>query len=246
MRGCKSLSGLVRQSSKDTVSTQSEHWNQRIRLTRSDERENGGMSRIPYIAREDFTEAQQRLFESIIGGKRGRRSAADKFLTPEGGMRGPFNAWLYSPILGDAAQRLGEAVRFESTIPPTLRELAILMVAAKWKTQYEWWAHERISREEGLDEHLIQSLKEEVRPHLENPAAEVVYDFTRELIDRRRVSDRLYDKAVATLGEAGVVELVMLVGYYTLVSMTLNVFEVPVPAAEKAPFVISDRGEDPA
>ena len=110
------------------------------------------MSRISYITPENFTEAQQRLFKSITSGKRGEGRAPEDLLNSEGGMSGPFNPWLRTPLLGDAAQRLGETVRFESTLPPQLRELAILIVAAKWKAQYEWWAHERIARREGLDE----------------------------------------------------------------------------------------------
>ena len=199
------------------------------------------MSRISHITPENFTEAQQRLFKSITGGKRGEGRAPEDLLTAEGGMSGPFNAWLRSPVLGNAAQRVGETVRFESTIPPQLRELAILIVAAKWKAQYEWWAHEKIARREGLDERIIESLKTETPPDFSNPTEAVVYNLARELLDEHRVSADLYNEAVEFLGEAGVVELVILLGYYTLVSMTLNVFEVPLPAGEEAPFI--DRAE---
>ena len=199
------------------------------------------MSRISYITPENFTEAQQHLFKSITGGKRGEGRAPEDLLNAEGGMSGPFNAWLRSPVLGEAAQRVGEAVRFESALPPQLRELAILVVAAKWKAQYEWWAHERIARREGLDEGVIESVKAETLPDFSNSTESVVYNFARELLDEHRVSDHLYDEAVELLGEVMVVELVILLGYYTLVSMTLNVFEVPVPTGESAPFV--DRTE---
>ena len=202
------------------------------------------MSRISYITPENFTEAQERLFKSITGGKRGAGQAPEDLLNLEGGMSGPFNPWLRSPVLGDAAQRLGETVRFESALPPQLRELAILIVAAKWKAQYEWWAHERIARQEGLDERIIDSVKTETPPDVSNPTETVVYNFAHELLDQHRVSDNLYDEAVELLGEAGVVELVILLGYYTLVSMTLNVFEVPVPTGEDAPFVGTDARKD--
>ena len=195
------------------------------------------MSRISYITPENFTEAQQRLFKSITSGKRGEGRAPEDLLNAEGGMSGPFNAWLRSPVLGDVAQRLGETVRFESALSPQLRELAILIVAAKWRAQYEWWAHERTARREGLDEGIIENLKAETLPDFSNPTETVVYNFARELLDEHRVSDNLYAEAVELLGETGVVELVILLGYYTLVSMTLNVFEVPVPAGESAPFV---------
>ena len=195
------------------------------------------MSRISYITPDSFTEAQERLFKNITDGKRGEGRPPEDLLNAEGGMSGPFNAWLRSPMLGDAAQRLGETVRFESTLPPPLRELAILTVAAKWKAQYEWWAHEKIARREGLDERVIESVKAETLPDFSNPTEAVVYNFVRELLDEHRVSAVLYDEAVALLGETGVVELVILLGYYTLVSMTLNVFEGPVPTGEATPFL---------
>jgi 4-carboxymuconolactone decarboxylase len=142
---------------------------------------------------------------------------------------------LYSPAIGDAAQRLGEAVRFESSLSPRLRELVILTVVAYWNAQYAWSSHRRIARREGLDEHLIESLGAGVRPDFENPIDALIYDFAREVIDMQRVSDRLYNEAVALLGEAGVVDLVILLGYYTMVSMMLTVFEVPVPTGESSP-----------
>ncbi|KON26226.1 hypothetical protein AC480_06075 [miscellaneous Crenarchaeota group archaeon SMTZ1-55] len=194
------------------------------------------MGRLPYILRVTFTEAQQQLFDHITGGKRGEGRSPDAFITPEGGMRGPYNAWFFSPVLGEAVQRLGEVVRFDTSIPPTLRELAILVVAAKWQAQYEWWAHERIARAVGLNPKVIASLRSGVNPEFIQPAEAVIYQFARDVIDRRQVSDQHFAEAVDLLGVAGVVELVILLGYFTLVSMSLNVFEVPVPDGETAPF----------
>ncbi len=194
------------------------------------------MSRLAYILHDTFTDDQHTLFNRITSGKRGEGRTPDTFLTPEGGMKGPFNALFYSPVLGEAAQRLGEVVRFETSIPPPLRELAILMVAAKWHAQYEWWAHEKIARTVGLDPNVVTGLKAEILPEFKHSSEAVVYHFTRELIAQQRVSEQCYTKAVELLGEKGVVELVLLLGYYTLVSMSLNVFEVSVPKGETAPF----------
>ena len=190
------------------------------------------MSRIPFVQRESFTETQKALFENITGGKRANGSPVETFFTPEGGLRGPFNAWLYSPVIGDAAQQLGEAIRFGSSLAPRHRELAILTVAARWNAHYEWWAHEKIGRREGVDKRLIESLEASIRPDFEDTTDALIYDFAREVVDKQRVSDPVYEEAVSLLGEAGVVELVILLGYYAMVSMTLNVFEVPVPASE--------------
>lgn len=194
------------------------------------------MSRLPYILRTNFTNEQRALFARIIGGKRGEGRMLDTFLTSEGGMKGPFNALLYSPAVGDAVQQLGQMVRFETSIPPTLRELAILFVAAKWHAQYEWWAHEKIARSEGLDLTVIANLKAGTLPTFIRPAESVVYRFAQELLERQQVSEQGYAQAVDLLGEAGVAELVALLGYYTLVSMLLNTFEVPVPEGETKPF----------
>jgi 4-carboxymuconolactone decarboxylase len=104
------------------------------------------MNRIPYITIENFTDAQKQLCELITGVKGSHGQSLESFFTNEGGRKGPFNAFLYNPVIGEAAQRLGEVLRFEGSLSSPLRELAILRVAAKWEAQYEWWAHERIGR----------------------------------------------------------------------------------------------------
>jgi 4-carboxymuconolactone decarboxylase len=194
------------------------------------------MGRLSTILTTNFSEAQQELFESITGGKRSEGRPPDAWLNGEGGMAGPFNALLYSPLFGQAVQRLGEVVRFENSMPPELRELAILLVAAKWQAQYEWWAHEKIARREGLAEPIIAAIKAGRLPDFTRPDEAVVYHFAQELLNQQQVSEPRYGAAVELLGEAGLVELVILLGYYTLVSMSLNVFQVPLPEGEPLPF----------
>lgn len=194
------------------------------------------MSRLPIIHPTDFTPAQQRIFDSITGGKRSAVSSTGSPLTTDGGLRGPFNALLYSPILGDAVQRVGEAVRFEGTLPPQLRELAILTVAAEWQANFEWWAHARIARDVGLDAAVIAGVKEGKLPTDADAQQQLIHRFARTVIEQHRVPDALYAEAINAFGESKVVELVILLGYYTLVAMTLNVFAVPVPDGEDAPW----------
>ena len=194
------------------------------------------MSRLPYITLDNLSDDQQILFDHITKGKRAEGKTGEYYLTPERGLRGPFNAWLYTPSLGDAAQRLGVALRFEGSLPPTLRELAILMVAAKWRCQYEWWAHERIGRSVGLEDGVMACIKNEESPNFKNPMQSIVYEFTTELIETRDVSDAVYHKAIDALGEIAVVELATLIGYYMMVSINLNVFKVPLPPGEEPPF----------
>ncbi|MEM7131927.1 MAG: carboxymuconolactone decarboxylase family protein [Chloroflexota bacterium] len=194
------------------------------------------MSRLPNIQPKDFSEAQQKVFENIIGGKRGQGSDLATYLNAEGGLRGPFNAYLFNPTVGDAAQQLGAALRFEGNLPSTLREVAILTVGAKWQAQYEWWAHEKIALEVGVDPRLIAGIKAGVLPDTATPDEVTVHSLAQELINHHHVSDEQYKEAVDLLGESNVVELVILLGYYTLISMTLNTFKIPIPEGEELPF----------
>lgn len=194
------------------------------------------MSRLPYLSPDQLDEAQRAIYDAIAGGKRMQGRPAGELTTPKGGLRGPFNPWLYAAQVGDPAQALGNAVRFGTRLPGTLRELAILVVAEDWKARYEWFAHARIARKEGLDEAVIEAIRQGRRPEEGTEVEGVVHDFARELLESRSVSDALYARAVEHLGEAGVVELTTTLGYYVLVSMTLNVFEIALPEGEADPF----------
>lgn len=198
------------------------------------------MSRLSRITPAQLNDPQRIMYEAITGGKRGAGGASTGLLNKDGGLNGPFNVWLYSPTVGDALQRLGESIRFGAALPGRLRELAILVVAADWQAEYEWWAHSRIARREGLADDIIDALKEKVRPDFVNEDEVVVYEFARELLDRRHVSAERYQAALERFKEQGVVDLMVLLGYYTTVSMTLNVFEVALPEGEAKAFGGSD------
>jgi 4-carboxymuconolactone decarboxylase len=111
--------------------------------------------------------------------------------------------------------------------------------AREWTAQFEWWAHARLAGQAGLDPAIIEAVKERRRPVFVVPGQETVYEFCRELLATRRVSEPVYARAVALLSEAGVVELVTLMGYYGLISMTLNVFEVALPAGVAEPLELA-------
>lgn len=194
------------------------------------------MGRLEALAASDMNAEQRALFDDIVTGKRSHERSLDDFLLDDGSLRGPFNAWLKIPKIGRPAQRLGEAIRYETCLPPKLRELAILTVAAWWRSDYEWWAHSRIAETVGLGEEIIAAIKERALPSSAGPAELAVHKFALELMETRQVTDRTYHEAVTLLGDSGAVELVTLIGYYTLVSMVLNAFEVPMPAGETPPF----------
>ena len=129
----------------------------------------------------------------------------------------------------DQAQKLGAFCRYNTSLPKRLSELAILITAKNWRAQYEWYAHEPMARDGGLGDDVIAAIKAGTRPAFAAADEEAVYNLGMELYETQRVSDATFAAAKAQLGEAGVVELVGIMGYYALVSLTLNAFQVPLP-----------------
>lgn len=193
------------------------------------------MGRLKALRPSDLDPAQRALLEAITTGKRSKGRSLDDFFLQDGSLRGPFNAWLHAPEVGQSAQRLGEAVRYQTHLPPKLHELAILTVAARWRADYEWWAHARLAQAVGLSDETIEALKDQQSPSETETEAVAVHRFAVELIDTHRVSDETYRDVTALLGDSGTVELVTLLGYYTLVAMVLKAFEAPLPAGEPLP-----------
>lgn len=194
------------------------------------------MTRLPVIKVDDFDADQRAMFDAITTGKRATSAGPSAFLTPEGGMRGPFHPLLYAPRMGNVVQRLGECIRYEGALADRQREIAILVAAARWRADYEWWAHARIARQLGVSDEVIDAIRERRQPELDDAEEEIVHEVARSALDHGSVPDLLYQRALEALGAERVVEIVVLVGYYTLISLTLNVFEVPLPAGETSPF----------
>lgn len=182
------------------------------------------MARLGEIDRAQLSEDQRRVAEQIQSG-------------PRGALAGPFWPWLRSPELADRAQKLGEFVRYKSTLPPRLFELAVLVTARVWSAQFEWYAHAPLARKAGIAEEIIEALAKGHQPRFTNDDEAAVYEFCSELYATRRVSEAKYEAAQRHIGEQGVVELVGILGYYALVSMTLNVFGIEVPKGTTPPFL---------
>ena len=172
--------------------------------------------RFKPLTYRDMTPEQKKMFESLIGGE--RRGAS-----------GPFNVLLRSPEMGDLAQKFGASMRFHSTIPPKLNELAIIITARHWTSHYEWYAHRRAAATAGLNEAIIQAIATGRRPTAMQPDEEAVYNFCTELLNNKQVSDQTFQAAKDKFGERGVVDLIGVTGYYNLVSMLLNVDRYPLP-----------------
>jgi 4-carboxymuconolactone decarboxylase len=179
--------------------------------------------RFAPLTAEQLTPEQETMVRDLLGGTRTS-------------LNGPFNVLLRSPEMGNHAQKLGEYVRFKTSVPRRLNEMAILMTARFWFSQYEWYAHEKLALDAGLDPAVIDAIRAGRRPVSMRPDETVVYDFCTELRERRRVSDRSFSAAVDLLGEKGVVDLIANMAYYDLVSMVLNVDRYPLPAGAALPF----------
>jgi 4-carboxymuconolactone decarboxylase len=179
--------------------------------------------RFPDLSREQMTDAQKRVHDAIAGG-------------PRGGVRGPFAVLLRSPELADRVQKLGEYLRFNTAVPPRLNEMAILINARFWESKYEWYAHRPLAIKAGLAESIADDLAQNRRPANMKPDEALIYDFCTALHRQHAVDDALFKRAVATIGEQGAVDLIGVSGYYTLVSMVLNVAEIPLPAGVPSPW----------
>lgn len=192
------------------------------------------MRRLPAVKPETMTPEQKEVFTNITSGPRSKGRNAMDFLDVDGGLTGPFNAYVYTPRIGDAAQTLAGRLRFESILPGDLREIAIMAVGQHWQADYEFYAHAKVARNEGVDEDTIEAVRTGKAPKDAKHAA--IANFVWEMLDKRKVSDATYGAAHAILGDQGMVELVLLAGCYCMVSANLNVFRPPFPVGVDRPF----------
>jgi 4-carboxymuconolactone decarboxylase len=183
-------------------------------------------SRLPAIAPEKLTPAQEALIDAIRSGPRGAATQ----------IRGPFAVFLHAPAYGELAQALGGYCRHQTRVPPRLSEFAILLTAKLWRAQYEWFAHTGHAERAGVSAQTIRALKAGRVPKSAPKDELAVHAFITELYRTRRVADRTYARLHAILGDEGMVEFVGILGYYVLVAMALNVFRMPVPDGELLPF----------
>jgi 4-carboxymuconolactone decarboxylase len=179
--------------------------------------------RIPDWKPEDLTPAQRKVHDAIVAGPRGR-------------VVGPLRVWLMSPELAERAQELGAFCRFGTSLPPRLSELAILVTGAFWQAGFEWHAHAPIALAAGIAAEAIEAIRLGRPAKFAREDEQGVYEFSRELWNKRRISDMTYRRLAGLLGDNAIVELVAILGYYGLISMTINTFEVPLPEGADQPF----------
>jgi 4-carboxymuconolactone decarboxylase len=179
--------------------------------------------RLPDWKPEDLTPAQRKVHDAIVAGPRGK-------------VVGPLRVWLLSPELAERAQELGAFCRYGTSLPPRLSELAILTTGAFWQAGFEWHAHAPIALKAGVPADALEAIRLGKEPIFAREDEQAVYEFSRELWNKRRVSDAVYKRTTGLLGNNAVVELVAILGYYGLISMTINAFEVPLPQGADQPF----------
>jgi 4-carboxymuconolactone decarboxylase len=178
------------------------------------------MGRLPPLEMTDLTAEQRRVAEEIAATR--------------GIARGPFEVWLRSPEMADRAQKLGAFARYQTSLPKRLTELVILITARLWTAQFEWAVHEAEARRAGVPEPVIAAIKAGQRPAALQEDEAAIYDFVHELYATRAMSQGTYDRAHGLLGTQALVELVGVIGYYGLISMTLNVFDCDTPDGKPA------------
>jgi 4-carboxymuconolactone decarboxylase len=180
--------------------------------------------RLKLLSPGEMNADQKQTYDESIAGKRGKPPP-------------PMMAWLNSPEMARHATRLGGFLRFDTLFPAKLSEIAILVTARHWTSHYEWYAHKRLALKGGMDPRVIDDIRDRRTPHFDDPKAQMIYDVSRSLHEGHGVAKPLYDEAVKVLSERGLVEIIGLCGYYTMVSMTLNTFEFDLPEGEVSELV---------
>ena len=186
--------------------------------------------RIPKLEPAMLDAEQRSLYDAIAGGRRAQGPQLFRLADEDGRLEGPFNAFLLQPRLGTALQALGSSVRYETALDDRCRELAILVVAAYWRSDFEWYAHEAVGRSAGLGDAELAAVREgrhEALAGREAVAARTVVA----LLTRGDLDDTEYREVVGHFGAEGLFELLTLTGYYATLALQLRVFRVPAPDA---------------
>ena len=174
------------------------------------------MSRIPLITGDDLSPAQQAVYDRVVSG-------------PRGVVVGPLRAALHSPELAERWQSFGAFLRYDTELSRRSRELAIICCGRFWNSPLEWQIHADVAADAGIGEDVIEAIRTACAPAFETVEDLAVYEFTRELLHNGQVSEATYQLCLETLDKVRLVELTAVVGYYTLVAMTVNVHNIPPP-----------------
>lgn len=174
------------------------------------------MGRITLPTPELMSAAQKAVYDTVVSG-------------PRGVVVGPLRAAIHNPDLADRWQQLGKVLRYETSLPLSLNELAIIITARRWNSQVEWSIHAKEALKAGLAEDVVQAVKEGNVPQFSDEAGKEVYQYAKEMLMDGKAALDTYQAIVKRWGEKGIVELTAVIGYYSMVAMTLNAHEIPMP-----------------
>lgn len=177
--------------------------------------------RITPPTMEQMTAEQRAVHDAAVAGKRGR-------------MPPPALAWIHSPELAMRVQHLGEFIRYDTVFGPALVEIPILVTAKHWRSHYEWYAHRRLAETANLDAAIINAIRDDKPLPPVEEKIQILYDYAKTLHQTRDIPIALHNRMRDAWGPRGVAEIIGTCGYYTLVSMTLNGFDVGLPEGEKS------------
>ncbi|MGQ4599818.1 carboxymuconolactone decarboxylase family protein [Nocardia sp. R6R-6] len=191
--------------------------------------------RLFWPTREELDEERRAVYDKIVGGPRSAGPATFQLTDAQGRLEGPFNAMLVNPSVGDALQELGAAIRYRTQLTAREREIAILTIAVLRRSDFEWYAHERVGRKAGLTEEELDALREDQAPPTLSAQEAIVRTVTARLLLDRDIPDDLYASALDQLGVDTLADLITLTGYYDLLSMMLRSWRTPLPHGEPSP-----------
>lgn len=188
------------------------------------------IGRLPHPGPDELDPDQRAVYDEIVGGPRG--TGPFRLTDDEGRLQGPFNAMLVNPGIGLTVQRLGADIRYRSTLQPREREIAILALAHLRDSDFEWYAHERVGRVVGLTPAELDGLDAGVTPSSFSEREQTVLAASRALVSQRDLDDPTYEAAIGLLGRQTLADLIVLVGYYDLLALSLRTWRVPLPPGE--------------
>jgi len=188
------------------------------------------LSRPPVLDEGRLTAEQQAVFDDIRSG-------------PRGLVEGPLRVWLQSPTFAERAQKLGAFCRYGTRLPARLSELAIVIVGAHWRSGFEWSVHAPIAAKAGMDFEVLEAIRVGEQPSIIRADERAVHRFSQQLLETKRVSEDGYKEVAELVGTEGAVELVGILGYYTLICMTINAFEIPTADGKPEPFQFGESAE---
>jgi 4-carboxymuconolactone decarboxylase len=181
------------------------------------------MARIPDIDESRLDPEQSKIYAQVASG-------------PRGTVVGPLRVWLRNAGLADKAQALGAYCRYGTSLTPRLSELAILVVGAHWQSGFEWAVHAPIAVKAGIGDDIVEAIRTGNSPEIADAEERAVFSVASELVQNKVVSETTYREAERILGLTRLIDLIGVLGYYTLISMTINVFEIDLPEGASDPF----------